>query len=212
MVFFRAHFFSGTCGTILLWILFIVNVGHVDFCNQYMKLTLKNIYCIPFDMHQMNGCKFSILEHKFYFLPPFRETMIEGLHNAVRTHTCTILPPPAWFPFCMAQNGKKTLHAFWEIYQFCCNFNINLANNGLKLHFCTLNDPIFGSPVHIKKIPFSWNPHPMTPFFQQNLTPNAPYFCSPLGTCTSFWYLSAPIPVIMYDTILHSIIYFCCIL
>ena len=32
----------------------------------------------------------------------------------------------------------------------------------------------------------------MTPFFQQNLTSNAPYFCSPVGTCTSLSYSSAP--------------------
>ena len=30
------------------------------------------------------------------------------------------------------------------------------------------------------------------PFFRRNLTPNAPYFRSPVGTCTSLSYLSAP--------------------
>ena len=51
--------------------------------------------------------------------------------------------------------------------------------------------PIFGSP-HQKKAPFFWCPHRMTPFFWRNLTPNAPYFRSPVGTCTSLSYLSAP--------------------
>ena len=51
--------------------------------------------------------------------------------------------------------------------------------------------PIFGSP-HQKKPPFFWWPHWMTPFFRRNLTLNAPYFRSPVGTCRSLSYLSAP--------------------
>ena len=54
-------------------------------------------------------------------------------------------------------------------------------------------DHIFG--VHTKKPPFFfWCSHRMTPFFRRNLTPKAPYICSPVGTCTSLSYLSAPPP------------------
>ena len=45
--------------------------------------------------------------------------------------------------------------------------------------------------VHIKKDPtFFWSPHQITPFFQRNLTPNAPYFHSLVGTCMSLSYSS----------------------
>ena len=75
------------------------------------------------------------------------------------------------------------------------NFVVTLTKTfeifGLKLHFCTLNDPHFGSP-HQKR-PLFWCPHRITPFFLRNPTPwpNAPYFRSPLGTCTSLSYSSA---------------------
>ena len=52
--------------------------------------------------------------------------------------------------------------------------------------------PIFG--VHIKKEPIFFlffvffEPIPNDPFFQRNLTPNAPYFFSPVGTCTPLSY------------------------
>ena len=42
----------------------------------------------------------------------------------------------------------KFLHAFWEIYQFCGNFNKKLANLGLKLHFLHTKWPPF-LEVHI---------------------------------------------------------------
>ena len=45
-----------------------------------------------------------------------------------------------------------------------------------------------------KKDHIFWSPHRMTPFFQRNLTLNATYFCSVVGTCTSLSYLSAPHP------------------
>ena len=52
--------------------------------------------------------------------------------------------------------------------------------------------PILG--VHIKKGPiFFLSPHRMI-LFQRDLTPNAPYFHSPLGTSTSLSYSSAPPP------------------
>ena len=51
--------------------------------------------------------------------------------------------------------------------------------------------PISGSP-HQKNPPCFWCPHRMTPFFDEILTPNAPYFRSPVGTCASLSYLSAP--------------------
>ena len=70
-------------------------------------------------------------------------------------------------------------------------FNRKFANSALKWHFCTLNDLHFWEPTP-KKPPFFWCPHQMTPFFRRNLTPNAPYFRSPVGTCTSLSYLSAP--------------------
>ena len=50
--------------------------------------------------------------------------------------------------------------------------------------------PILGSP-HQKKSHFL-KPTLNDPFFQQNLTPNAPYFRSSGSTCTLFSYLSAP--------------------
>ena len=52
------------------------------------------------------------------------------------------------------------LHAFREIYKFCCNF-------GLKLHFCTLND--FGESTSKKK-----KKKKKTFFFEP--TPNDPLF------------------------------------
>ena len=70
---------------------------------------------------------------------------------------------------------------------------LTFANFALKLHFCTLNDPHFWESTP-KKPPFFWCPHRMTPFFRRNLTPNAPYFRSPVGTYTPLSYLSAPPP------------------
>ena len=93
----------------------------------------------------------------------------------------------------------KFMHAsreFWEISQFCGNFNIILAEFGLKLHFCTLNDPHFWESTPEKTFFFFFFflcPHRMTPFFRRNLTPNAPNFRSPIGTYTSLSYSSAPI-------------------
>ena len=78
-------------------------------------------------------------------------------------------------------------HAFSEIYKSCGNFNIKFANFGLNLHFCTLNDLHFWESTSKKM-----SPHRMTPFFNQNLTPNAPYFRSPIGTCTSLLIFECP--------------------
>ena len=46
--------------------------------------------------------------------------------------------------------------------------------------------------VQTIKAPFFWCLHRMTPFFRRNLTLNAPYFRSLVGTCMSLSYLSAP--------------------
>ena len=59
----------------------------------------------------------------------------------------------------------------------------------LEIEFLHTVWPLFLG-AHTEKNPQS--PHRMTPFFQQNLKPNAPYFRSPLGTCTSLSYSSAP--------------------
>ena len=45
-------------------------------------------------------------------------------------------------------------HAFWEIQQFCGNFNIKFANFWMKLHFCKLNDTHFLGESTPKKAPF----------------------------------------------------------
>ena len=75
-----------------------------------------------------------------------------------------------------------TLHAFWEILQFGSNFSVKFVNFGLKLHFCTLNDSLFGE--FTPKRPHIFGAHTNWPLFQRHLTLNAPYFCSPVGTCT----------------------------
>ena len=103
---------------------------------------------------------------------------------------------PFFFHFCITSYIKIAnfcpLRAHFEkLNDFCGNFNRKFANFALKLHFCTLNDPHFGEFTP-KKPPFFWCPHRMTPFFRRNLTPNASYFRSPVGTCTSLSYLSAP--------------------
>ena len=108
-------------------------------------------------------------------------------------------PMTPFFPllYQILQTNCKFLHAwctFWEIYQFCGNFNIKFANFGLKLHFCLLNDPKFWKS-NSEKIPFFLEPTLNDPpFFQRKLTTNAPYFHSLVGTCRPFSYLSAPPP------------------
>ena len=104
-------------------------------------------------------------------------------------------PMTPFFHFCIKFYLKNAnfcaLCAHFEKFNdFCGNFYRKFANFALKLHFCTLNDPQFWESM--KKPPFFWCPHRMRPFFRRNLTPNAPYFRSPVGTCTSLSYLSAP--------------------
>ena len=117
-------------------------------------------------------------------------------------------------------------------FHFCIKFYIKIANFcALRAHFEKFNDfvailkensqilpwncifahwmtPIFGSP-HQKSPPlfFFWCPHRMTPFFWRNLTPNAPYFRSPVGTCTSLSY-SAPPPTLSLVAIIAKNIVF----
>ena len=80
-------------------------------------------------------------------------------------------------------------------FEKCNNFVAILTENLQILSWnCTFAHwmtPISGSP-HQKSPHFFWCPHRMTPFFWRNLTPNAPYFLSPIGPCTSLPYLSAP--------------------
>ena len=98
-----------------------------------------------------------------------------------------------------------SVHTQWPpFYHFCIKFYIKIAKFNdfvailtenlqilpWNLHFCTLNDPHFWESTP-KKPPFFWCPHRMNPF-RRNLTLNAPYFCSLVGTCTSLSYLSAP--------------------
>ena len=91
-------------------------------------------------------------------------------------------------------NFSRASRAFWEIYKFCSTFYIKFAKFGLKLHFCTLNDPhfFFLSP-HQKRSLFLLE-HTY-PFFQRNLTPNVPYRRSLVSICTSaLSYSSDPPP------------------
>ena len=119
-----------------------------------------------------------------------------------------------------------SVHTQWPpFFHFCLKFYIKIANfSALRAHFEKFNKyvailtenlqilpwncifahwmtPIFGSQ-HQKSPHFFWCPHWMTPFFRRNLTLNAPYFRSPVGTCTSLSYLSAPPgfrPIVLHD-------------
>ena len=76
--------------------------------------------------------------------------------------------PFSFFPLSyqiLHTNSKflHALHAFWEIYKFCGNFNIKLSNFDLKLHFCTLNDPHFCEST--SKRSHFLEPTPNDPFF-----------------------------------------------
>ena len=96
------------------------------------------------------------------------------------------------------QIANFCVRAFWKIYKFCNDFKLKFANFGLKLNFCTLNDPHFWESTS-KKIPFFLEPTQNDPCFQRNLTPNAPYFHTPVGTCTSLSYSSAPLLGLVED-------------
>ena len=65
--------------------------------------------------------------------------------------------------------------AFWEIYKFCSNFNIRFAKFGLKLHFCTLNDPQFWESTS-KRSHFFGAHTEWSPFFNKILHPMPPTF------------------------------------
>ena len=81
---------------------------------------------------------------------------------------------------------------FWKIGP--CTFNIKFANLGMKLQFCTLNDPHF---LEVSKMTTLFGAHSeWLSFFNVILhfTPSPPYFRSMVGTCTSFSYSSAPTP------------------
>ena len=104
---------------------------------------------------------------------------------------------PPFFHFCIKFYIKIAnfcaLRAHFEKFNdFCGNFNRKFASFALKLHFCTLNEPHFWESTSEKPPFFGAHWHRMTPFFRRNFTPNAPYFRSPVGTCTSLSYLSAP--------------------
>ena len=99
-------------------------------------------------------------------------------------------------PLQSTPNGPIFFHFrikfYIQIANVCSNFNMKFASIGLKLHFCTLSDPIFGGPR--QKGSHFFEPTSNDPLLQQNLAPNATYFRSPVGTCTSLSYLSAPSP------------------
>ena len=109
-----------------------------------------------------------------------------------------------------------SVHTQWPpFFHFCIKFYIKIANFcALLAHFEKFNDfvailkansqilpwncifahwmtPIFGSP-HPKSPHFFGAHTEWPPFFWRNLTPNAPYFRSPVCICTSLSYLSAP--------------------
>ena len=100
---------------------------------------------------------------------------------------------PLFFHFCVKFYIKianfSALRAHFE--KNSGNFNRKFANFALKFHFSTLNDPHFWESTS-KKPPCFWCPHWMTPFFWRNVTPNAPYFRSPVGTSTLLSYLRPP--------------------
>ena len=106
-------------------------------------------------------------------------------------------------PFCnkfYIQNYKFlcALHAFCEIWKFCGNFNMKLVNYGLKLQVYTLHNPHFRSQHQKRPFKFFffffffWARTEWRPFFNKILHENAPYFRSPVGTCMSLSYSSAP--------------------
>ena len=109
-----------------------------------------------------------------------------------------------------------SVHTQWPpFFHFCMKFYMKIANFlRASAHFEKFNDfvailtenlqilpwtcifahwitPIFGSPQQ-RSPHFFWCPHQMIPFFRRNLTPNAPNFRSPVGTCMPLSYLSAP--------------------
>ena len=87
---------------------------------------------------------------------------------------------------------SRALRSFWEICQFCSNFNVKFANFVLKLHFCSLSDPHFWESTS-KKDQIFRSQHRMTPLFNLRKShTECPYFCSPVRTCTSLSYLNAP--------------------
>ena len=103
---------------------------------------------------------------------------------------------PPFFHFCIKFYIKIanfcTLCAHFEKFNdFVAILTENLQIFVLKLIFCTLNDSNFWETKPTKP-PFFLVPTRNDPLFRQNLTPNAPYFLSPVGTCTSLSYLSAP--------------------
>ena len=133
-----------------------------------------------------------------------------------------------WPPFFIQSTPNDPL-----FFHFYIKFYIKIANFcALRAHFEKFNDfvailkensqilpwncifahwmtPIFGSP-HQKSPPFFfWCPHRMTPFFWLNLTPNAPYFRSPVGTCTSLSYLSAPRGFTLHYVVVENMCWNC---
>ena len=111
-----------------------------------------------------------------------------------------------WPPFFHANFCVLRAH-FEKFKDFVAILAENLQILPWNCIFAHWMTPIFGSP-HQKNL-FFWCPHRMTPFFRWNLTPNAPYFCSPVGTCTSLSNLSAPLGV--HVGLAALILYFDCL-
>ena len=81
-----------------------------------------------------------------------------------------------------------------EICKFCLEISL--------LH--TEWPPFLGVHTMSKKPQFFWCPHWITPFFRRNLTPNAPHFCSLVGTSRHFhiWVPPGPATVVIVVDVL----------
>ena len=92
------------------------------------------------------------------------------------------------------QNFNVKFQFFCALRTHVKNF-VNFQLKKAKFHSnstkFTPNDPLF-LEVHTKKGQFFFIPHPVTPFFLRNPTPNAPCSHSRVGTYPSLSYLSAP--------------------
>ena len=101
-----------------------------------------------------------------------------------------------WPPFLFSPHPMTPFFHFCiKFYiQYCGYFNIKFANFGLKLHFCTLNEPYLCESTP-KKTPYFCSPHRITPslLLTKSYT-ECPYFSSPVGTYTSLSIIRVPPP------------------
>ena len=113
-------------------------------------------------------------------------------------------PMTPFFPLLYQSSHVQitNFHAYFRNLQILLYYNINFANFGLKLHFCTLNDPHFGGPH--QKNPFFfffffWAHTEWPPFFNEILHRMPPTFFSPVGTCTPLSYSGVPLGLCMTE-------------